>query len=292
MDRRQPEPRTDQRLVDRLVGLADRSLTSALALLLVAGCHGHGPKNAQSVDPDANSGADAKRTGALHMPVNQPVSDEVNFDHQDETDWKVLELTGSPGVLELELHWDAPEANLNVDIYDGLGEQIAASPSGSTDRTKKVAAEVERPGTYFVRVQAPGAKNGSVYSVIAHWGEKSVPPPPPLATAEPRIDKPRPAHHGAHPPKPPRTVDVNGLQGRVVSSYREGGSLILHLDKGSAAHVEVGQTGTVLDGPTGATPLDGGTFTIIQVIDDTRSIAKTSLRSLGRNIRVSISTSR
>jgi hypothetical protein len=52
----------------------------------------------------------------------------------------------------------------------------------------------------------------------------------------------------------------------------------------------VGNTGTVLDGPAGANPLSGGTFSVIQVLDEKRSVAKTGLKSIGRNIRVSINT--
>jgi hypothetical protein len=115
---------------------------------------------------------------------------------------------------------------------------------------------------------------------------------PPVVKEEPRVRSPHVHAAPHHPPKPQHPTEVSGLQGRVVSSYREGAMTVLHLDKGSAAGIQVGQTGWVLDGPTGATPLDGGSFTVVQVVDEMRSIARTSLHSLGRNTRVSINTGR
>jgi hypothetical protein len=82
------------------------------------------------------------------------------------------------------------------------------------------------------------------------------------------------------------------VQGRVVSFYREGGTSVLHIDKGTAAGVKVGNTGTILDGPTGANALEGGSFRITEVIDDSKCIGKTALHSIGHNTRVSINVAR
>ena len=73
-----------------------------------------------------------------------------------------------------------------------------------------------------------------------------------------------------------------------MQSYKEGGGIVLHLDKGSAAGLKVGSFGTVLEGPSGETALTNGDFRITQVVDENRSIAKCSLKSIGRNTRVAI----
>ena len=56
------------------------------------------------------------------------------------------------------------------------------------------------------------------------------------------------------------------------------------------AGVKVGNSGTILEGPGGANALAGGTFNITQVIDESKSVAHTPLKSIGRNTRVSINT--
>jgi hypothetical protein len=68
--------------------------------------------------------------------------------------------------------------------------------------------------------------------------------------------------------------------------------LTLHIDKGSAAGVKVGMSGTVLVGPAGEAPLAGGGFRVVQVLDEGKSVARSSLLSLGRNTRVMITLSR
>jgi hypothetical protein len=150
---------------------------------------------------------------------------------------------------------------------------------------KKLLVPIDAPGLYYLRIQAPKAHDGGTYSIIARWGDLPTAAPAP-APVESEPAAPRPQH--AHREPRPRHTAGDAVQARIVSAYREGGKLVLQLDKGAAARVAVGQTGTVLDGPSGETPLDGGAFTITQVIDDGRSIARAQLHSVGRNTRVVI----
>jgi hypothetical protein len=64
----------------------------------------------------------------------------------------------------------------------------------------------------------------------------------------------------------------------------------LYLDKGSSDKLHAGMTGTVLDGPDGDKPFEGGSFSIAQVIGGSKSIAKSSTLSkpLGKNKRIVI----
>ena len=268
-----------------------RTISLVALALAAAACEKKGVKGPRPIDPDANSGPDARRSGAVAIAPNQPVTDEVNFDKQDQTDWKSVELRGKPGILAVELHWDDPGSELDVDLFDAVGVQVAASPGGATGaQLKKIAYEVEQPGVYFIRVRAPRAKCASVYTVLARWEGGRAPAPEPVVEKEPApVEKPEPVHHAKHHA---HHDHEGGVQGRIVSSYREGGALILHLDKGSAARIKPGMSGTILEGPAGETPLEGGSFTITQVIDDGRSIARAALHSTGRNTRVVIDTGR
>ena len=60
------------------------------------------------------------------------------------------------------------------------------------------------------------------------------------------------------------------------------------IDKGSAAGIQTGFKGQVLQGASGEDPLDGGDFTVVQVIGPNKCLAKTGLQSIGKNTRVVI----
>ena len=95
--------------------------------------------------------------------------------------------------------------------------------------------------------------------------------------------------HTPSAPKPPKKSKgkaEDGLQGRVVSARKEGDGMVLFIDKGRSAGVAEGQNGWILEGPSGYTEF--GTFTISAVVDENRSIGKTSLKSLAKNNRISI----
>jgi hypothetical protein len=273
-----------------------------LAAIAILGC---GPKKTDDkpkVDPDANSGPDGKRSGAAAMEVNKLVTDEVNFDKQDMTDWKMVDLKGKPGLLTVNLHWDNEKSDMNLDVFDAMGTPVATSPGpqpGAQD--KKLVVQIDKLGVYYIRITAPKAHDGSVYTLEAKWDVEEPPPPVVKEGCDPPCGKhqqceenkcvekkSKPVSH--EPRKPKEFAWETGVQGRIVSSYREGGNMVLHIDKGSAAGIKVGSPGTILDGPSGATALDGGTFKVTEVIDDSKCIAKTGLHSIGRNNRVSIMT--
>jgi hypothetical protein len=261
------------------------TFTHACAFLavLAGGCHkNQPPAQPSAVDADANSGPDAKRSGAVAIQPNQPVSDEVSWEKQDRTDWKSLELRGT-GILEVDLRWDNDAADINLSVFNSFGEEVATTPARGNEAHKRLAVPVDAPGVYYLRVQAAPPKGGSIYYVVPTWGQPKV-----VEKAEPPTPAAPKPHHEHHR----RPSGEGGLQGRIVSSYREGGATVLHLDKGSSAGVQVGQSGSILEGPSGVTPLDGGSFEIIKVIDEARSIAKTQIHSIGHNTRVSINTSR
>jgi len=264
----------------------------AAALFLLAclpGCPKKGPDNAKKLDADTNSGPDAKRAGATPIEVNKPYTDTVDFDKGDKTDWKSVDLKGRPGPLDVDIHWDNALTDLTIDVFDGIGVQIASSPPNSGESVKHLSVPIQELGTYYIRVQAPKAGATSDYTVEAKWTVEAPPPPPPVE--EPAVDKA--PKHKDKTPKPPKPAKVRGgspeggLQGRIVGAHAEGGGTVLYLDKGAAAGVKEGQNGWILDGPSGFTVL--GTLKITKVVDDGRSIAVTSTK-IGRNNRIGINT--
>lgn len=270
------------------------------APLWLAACHN---TKGDKIGPEAdnNSGPDANRSGAVAILPNRDYTDRVDIAAGDMTDWKSLELTGRPGALEVTLHWDSNAADLAVDAFDAKGTQIASSPLNNGTTQKRMAVVIDTLGVYYLRVAALTPKAGSDYTLVAKWDVAPVePPPPPQPESHARPRPPReehkPAEHHEAAPRPKRGKGggspESGLQGRIVSAQkaREGDGMTLYIDKGRAAGVAEGQNGWILEGSSGASPLDGGTFTITTVVDEARSIGKTGLRSIGKNNRVSINT--
>ena len=275
-----------------------------IALLAVAAC---GPKSGSKTpkdnfDSDARSGPDGKRSTAQRIDVNKPHTDEVNYQQQDRTDWYVVDLKGKPQqpVLTTIINWDNANSDVNVDVFDAFGAQIAASPvRGKGEKQKTLYVPIPQPGTYYIRVTAPSKLDGTVYTMEAQWQE----PPPALAAAPPQLETPapppptdsgeKPKHHAAHEPREPHErPSGESIEARVVSAYREGASLMMYIDKGSAAGIKPGDSGVVLQGSGGEDPVDGGTFRIVKVIDSNKCVGAASLHSLGRNNRVAITLGR
>jgi hypothetical protein len=276
-----------------------RLLAIALLAFATVGC---GPKAGSktakdNLDADAKSGADQKRSTAQKLDVNRPKTDEVSFSNQDRTDWYEVELKGKPGYLTTVINWDNAGSDINIDVFDAFGAQISASPvRGKGEKQKKLVTQIDKPGTYFVRVTAPTKTDGSVYTMEAQWEEPAAvavvqPPPPP--PEEPTEEKPKTVKRPREPrePREPRPSGES-IQARVVSAYREGAALMMYIDKGSAAGIRPGDSGVVLQGSGGEDPLDGGTFKIVKVIDANKCVGSASLRSLGKNNRVAITLSR
>lgn len=273
-----------------------------IALLVVAAC---GPKSGgktpkDNFDADARSGPDQKRSSAQKLDINKPHTDEVSYANQDRTDWYEVELKGKPQqpVLTTIINWDNANSDVNIDVFDAFGTQIAASPvRGKGEKQKTVYVPIPQPGTYYIRVTAPSRADGTVYTMEAQWQEPppvaAAPPPPPREEPPPppssESDKPK-AHHAAHEPREKPAGE--SIQARVVSSFREGGSLMMYIDKGSAAGIKQGDSGTVLQGSAGEDPVDGGVFRVVKVIDANKCVGAASLHSLGKNNRVAITLGR
>lgn len=273
-----------------------------IAVIAFAAC---GPKSGSKTpkdnfDADARSGPDQKRSTAQKLDVNKPHTDEVNYQQQDRTDWYEVELKGKPQqpVLTTIINWDNPNSDVNVDVFDAFGAQIAASPvRGKGEKQKTLYVPIPQPGTYYIRVTAPSKVDGTVYTMEAQWQEPTAvavtaPPPPPQDTPAPPPEE-HAKHHATHEPREPREKPAGEtIQARVVSAYREGQALMLYIDKGSAAGIKSGDSGVVLQGSGGEDPVDGGTFRVIKVIDANKCVGSASLHSLGKNNRVAITLGR
>jgi hypothetical protein len=277
-------------------------LIGLLSVALAGASVGCGPKAGSKTpkddfDADAKSGPDGKRSSAFQLDVNKPHTDDVNYANQDRTDWYQVELKGHAGVLTTLINWDNANSDVNIDVFDAFGAQIAASPvRGKGEKQKKLFTQIDKAGTYFIRVTAPTKSDATVYTMEAQWEEPPVisqPPPPPPEEPQATEEKPRRRSHEPREPREPKEKPPGEtVQARVVNSFREGSALTLLIDKGSAAGIHVGDSGVVLQGAAGEDALDGGGFKIVKVLGADKCVGSASLRSLGKNIRVAITLSK
>jgi hypothetical protein len=260
-----------------------------LVVALATAC-ASSPETRPNFDTDARSGPDAKRSGALVLKPNQPHTDEVSFTGQDKTDWYVIELKGHAGVLQSEVHWDNDASDVLIDVFDAFGAQLAASPVREKGaKEKRLLTQIDKPGTYYLRITAPNRGDQTVYTLMAKWDAPAERVLPMGEIAEPEPER---RHRSAPPREPRERPSGESVQGRIVAAYRDGSGLVLHLDKGASAGLKEGMAGTVLSGPSGDDALDGGAFRITKVLDDNKSVARSSLHSIGKNTRVSITLAR
>lgn len=272
------------------MALRAKFLRTFLAVTLLAGAGAACKKNVKKTeigpDPDTNSGPDAKRGGAKLMYINKAETDSVSWPKLLRTKWKRIDIQvpGVQNILDCELRIDNTGADINIDVFNSLGTQIGFSPGPAPNKLKKLAVQIDELGTYFVRVQAAQPKDESDWSVICAWEEQTAPPDP----SAPPVKGPRHTHVKPPVVKPETFQDKvdNGTEGRILSSFREGGQTMLLIDKGAGAGVREGTEGTVLEGKSGRQILEGGGFKVVQVLDDSRCKAVSSVRAIGKNNRI------
>ncbi len=235
---------------------------------------------------EEGKGDDDDRLHAKESAINTPLNDKLDNKKGDREDWRKFELQGKAGVATFELFWDDEKANVDLDVFDAFGVNIGRNPPRMEGQSvRRILVSIQRLGTYYVRVKAPGEKDKSIYTLNVRWaGPPAVaqvqPPPtnnPPIAPTQPGT------------PLVPITLltDPTKLLGTVISAYRDGPGWVLYIDKGSSQKVHQGMSGVMLEGPEGERLLDHGELTVSQVVDGNKSIARTNLKNPpGKNKRV------
>src|SRR5262245_37096606 len=125
-------------------------------LLALASCDKTKTANDEKTAADTRSGPDGKRSGARDLKPNTPITDEISYRNQDRTDWYRVQLHGRAGVLNTSIHWDSEFSDVMIDVFDEFGKQISASPvRNKLAKEKALLTQIDKPGTYYVRVTAP-----------------------------------------------------------------------------------------------------------------------------------------
>jgi len=118
---------------------------------------------------DHSSGPDKDRGGALPISIGTIVTDELNPDGGDHTDWKSISVP-TPGFLTVQVFWDQ-SADIHgavITVHDRFGAELQKRAHQPHVPQDELVVRVE-PGYYFVRLQAERGR--SIYSIVArHQG--------------------------------------------------------------------------------------------------------------------------
>jgi hypothetical protein len=113
-------------------------------------------------EPDERSTNDRARTGARSMPLQRAVTDAVNYEGGDATDWKSFEAPGA-GPITIEVFFDNSFVKAEVGLYDSYGSQLASQRRSSGTEPLRIVHQVPAAGLYFVQIRA--TENRSIYSI-------------------------------------------------------------------------------------------------------------------------------
>lgn len=105
------------------------------------------------VEPDERSGRDAARGGAQEFPLDRAVTDAVNFEGGDATDWKVFEIERS-GTYTLELYWDYQYVESVVNVHDQYGTLLQTINHDRTRSYDIVELDLPESGLYYLRIRS------------------------------------------------------------------------------------------------------------------------------------------
>ena len=236
----------------------------SLGLVLLMGCG--------AVPLDERTQGDGVRDQAMGLFVGRTVTDRVDGDVGDNTDWKYID-TVDPGRLKLELSFDNPERLMEaeVEFLDEFGTQIDRFLINPSQSNYVFAKEVKQaPAKFYVRVFSRAG--ASVYSVGAR---QSI-----AASARPDPVK-----------KPPKitvtkvTVEKKKKKKKKKSSSRRRGKRST-TKKTTKKTVKVTKTVVKPEptpAPTNAAPIKG---TVIRIIpaDDNSSVTLTVLIKGGARV--------
>ena len=125
-----------------------------------------------SVGPEDNSRRDVQRAGAQTIPLETAITDAINFEGGDATDWKVFEIP-SPHTYTIEVFWDAPYVHSSVALHDQYGTLLEALTHTPGDTTDVLTVELREAGLHYIRIRTQMYR--TTYSLRVYEGQPRAP---------------------------------------------------------------------------------------------------------------------
>lgn len=143
-----------------------RQFRTLLAFLAIGFCPGVGCEG--SVGPEDRSGADASRGGAQAMPIETPITDALNYEGGDATDWKIFEVTES-GPTTVDVYFDTDYVQGGISVHDQYGTELASRGRSPGQQHDQIIVNLPEAGSYYVRIYLTAYY--STYSIVVTPGE-------------------------------------------------------------------------------------------------------------------------
>jgi hypothetical protein len=204
--------------------------------------------------PDWGSGGDHKRDLAKLAPLNRAVTDSVNADKGDHTDWRYIQVP-KEGKLKISVSVDNLRVPATILFVDGLGQPIERKRVNGKDMLYEWESEVQE-GRYFVKMQT--ARYQTVYTVSNEYVPKPEPEPEPVAAAPKKKRRPKktdvaptPAATAQPAPGEPGSGIII-VHGTILNKipWADGKKTRVTFDRGSSSGIRAGATVAISNGPT------------------------------------------
>ena len=244
-------------------------------LVALAAACGTVPSNLDSSDEGDN-----ERDRAMAIFIDRSVTDRLDGDNGDNTDWKYVDVVEA-GKVKITVSLDHPESvdQGEVQLTDEFGSPLDRSLVEQNQPVYVFNQEVKKPTKFYVKIfvrhGATPYTTGAAFEAPPPPPEPTVvaapapPPPPDLPPAVPR-PHPHPLAPVAHPssapapmtappPPPPPAAKVGGRVIRVIPA-EDNASVTISIKLDDGAAVAVGDRGTVYKGGESV-----GDFTITSV---------------------------
>ena len=152
--------KTDQHTRLRILGV----VVAVAVACAASSCGGPGPED--------HSGRDTQRAGAQQIPLETAVTDALNFEGGDATDWKVFEIP-SPDTYTLEFYWDAPFVHSSVALHDQYGTLLQALTHTPGQHHDVLTVDLREAGLHYIRIHSDMYR--TTYSIRVYEGQLRAP---------------------------------------------------------------------------------------------------------------------
>ncbi|MBN1947842.1 MAG: PPC domain-containing protein [Bradymonadales bacterium] len=117
--------------------------------------------------PEDNSGHDTSRSGAVTAPFDVAITDAVNYEGGDATDWKKFEIAQA-GQVTVDIYWDTETVLGEVSLHDQYGATITSATHDRSGQHDQITANLPADGLYYIRIRTTGGR--STYSIRLYLG--------------------------------------------------------------------------------------------------------------------------
>lgn len=138
--------------------------------LLAAGC---------ASGPESASGPDAFRHEAIEMELDLWVTDDVDGQSGDTTDWKTFKI-GAPTDVTVTIVFEDDQVEADIGLYDRYGMPVAEDRKKKSDNSRMVLKGALPPGMNFVKIAAVSSRDRSNYTIQVAAEEVEYRPPRPF----------------------------------------------------------------------------------------------------------------